>query len=305
MPTDPHHDVLYRELSIVQLKEFRPSPTTLLQEVVNFGTNAFVRYLSYAEGEENVHLAPLALYRNIIELTDGTEILVSNASPSASIPLLRSSFEALLAIEYIVEDNEHYESPSLSWLAGYVRRKIQIYKSLLTNTDEGEKFLEAIENDKTVRTFPLPPEDDVSKAIKNLDQLLSREQFRPIIAEFDREKGEPHWYSLFGGPRNLLKLALHLQRSAQYEVLYRQWSMSTHAQDFRPFISNAKSGERAVRGIRDLAATHQVTTFAVTFIIDATRLLINKFHPGETWGDWYKREVRDSYIQFAQAFNHV
>jgi len=309
VPTNPHHDVLYRELSIVQLKEFKPSPTALLQEVVNFGTNAFVRCLSNAEGEENIHLAPFALYRHILELTDGTEILVSNASPNASIPLLRSSFEALLALEFILEDNEHYELRSLSWLAGYVRRTIQIYSSLLPQTIEGEKFLRAIEEDKDVRTFPLPPEDEVSKAIQNLNHLLSREQFRAIVSEYDlqkrkRPKQEPHWYSLFGGPKTLYELADHLQRPAQYDGLYRQWSMSTHANDFRPFIANAKSGQRAIRGLRDLVGTYQVTTFAVTFIIEATRLLINKFHPGETWGNWYSREVRDAYLQSARAFDH-
>jgi len=53
--------------------------------------------------------------------------------------------------------------------------------------------------------------------------------------------------------------------------------------------------------LRDLIDTYQVTTFAVTLIIDPTRLLINKFHPGETWGDWYFREVREAYTQSAQA----
>jgi hypothetical protein len=304
VPTDPHRDVLYRELSIVQLKEFKPSPTTLLQEVVNFGTNTFVRCALSAEGEENVHLAPFALYRHILELTDGIEILVSNASPSASIPLLRSSFEALLALEFILEDNERYESRSLSWLAGYVRDTIRIYRSLLTKTSEGKGFLKAIKEDKSVRTFPLPPEEDVSKAIKNLTHLLSRKQFHAIIAEYDLHKRDPHWYSLFGGPPNLRELARHLRRTAQYDVLYRGWSMSTHAHDFRPFIAHVETGQRAIRGLRDLTDTYQVTTFAVTFIIDATRLLINKFHPGEIWSNWYFREVRDAYVQSANAFPH-
>ena len=302
MPTDSHHDILYRELSIVQFKELTPSPTTLLQEVVNYATNTFVRCLSYAEGEENIHLAPLALYRHILELTDGTEVLVSNAAPSASIPLLRSAFEALLALEFILEDNTHYELRSLAWLAGYVRRTIRTYRSLLTKTDEGKEFIIAIKEDKTVRTFPLPPESEISKAIQNLDQLLSREQFCAIVAEFNSYKRDPPWYSLFHGPENLRKLASRLRRTAQYDVLYRQWSMSAHAHNFRPFIANAESGQPAIRGLRDLAMTHEVTTFAVTFIIDATRLLINKFHPGEAWGNWYFREVRDSYTQIAGAF---
>lgn len=305
MPTESHHDVLYRELSTVQLKEFRPSPTTLLQEVVNFGTHAFVRCLSSVRQEENVHLAPFALYRQILELTDGTEILISNASPSAGIPLLRGSFEALLALEFMLEESEHYETRSLSWLAGYIRITRRFYNSLLPKTAEGERFLSAIAEDKTVRTFPLPPEKQISKAIDNLNLLLSREQFKSIVTEYDRHKREPHWYSLFDGPSNLRNLARHLKRTAQYDVLYRGWSMSVHANDFRPFLETDKSEKSAIRGLRDLNSTYQVTTFGVTFLIDATRLLVEKFHPGEDWSKWYFREVRDSYVQAAKAFSHL
>jgi hypothetical protein len=307
MPTEPHHDVLYRELSLVQLRELRPSPTTLLQEVVNFGTNAFIRCLSSAGKEENIHLAPFAIYRQLLEYTDGTEIIISNAAPSSSIPLLRSSFEALLALEFILEDNSCYESRSLSWLAGYVRETLRFYKSLIPKTTEGAQFLEAVTQDKSVRNFPLPPKNDVVKAIENLDQLLSREQFQVIIQEYDRHKKEPHWYSLFSGPENIYKLARHLKRTAQYDVLYRGWSMSAHAQDFRSFLAPDKSAQTpkaAIRGLRDLTNSYQVTTFAVTFLIDATRLLLDKYHPGEDWSTWYFREVRDAYTQSANAFTH-
>ncbi len=97
---------------------------------------------SSAGYDENVDLAPFALYRQILEFTDGTEILVSNASPSAALPLLRGRFEALLALEFILEDNRrNYQSRSLSWLAGYVRETLRVYNSYIPNTVEGEKFL--------------------------------------------------------------------------------------------------------------------------------------------------------------------
>jgi len=301
MPTTPHHDVLYRELSLIQLKELRPSPTTLLQEVINFGSNAFVRCLSGAGDEENVHLAPFALYRRLLELIDGTKILVSNAAPSASIPLLRSAFEAHLSLEFILENDGLYETRSLSWLVVYLRQPIRPYRSFLNKTVEGDEFLKAINEDKTIRNFPLPPEDDVSKAIQNLAKLLSKEQFIDIVSEYEQHKRKPHWYSLFDGPKNIRLLARHLKRTAQYDVLYHGWSMSAHAHDFRPFIKSSESGERAIRGLMNLTDTYQVTTFAVTFLIDATRLLVNIFHPGETWGNWYFREVREACAQSAQA----
>jgi hypothetical protein len=306
MPTEAHQDILYRELSIVQYKELRPSPTALLQEVVNFGTNAFVRCLSSTGKEENIHLAPFTLYRQILELTDGTEILISNASPSAGLPLLRSSFEALLALEFILENDEHYQTRSLAWLTGYVIETLRVYSSLLPKTIEGEKFLTTIAEDKSVRTFPLPPEDEVSKAIDNLNHLLAREQFKPIIEEYRRlNRKQPHWYSLFNGPQNLRELARHLNRTAQYDVLYRGWSMSVHAHDFRPFLAPDKSGKSAIRELRNLNSTYQVTTFIVTFMIDATRLFVGKYHPGEDWSKWYFREVRDAYLEFAKGISHL
>jgi len=214
MPTQPREDVLYRELSVLQAREANKLATPLLQEVVNFGTDAFVRCISYSAGEENVDLAPFALYRHILELTDGVEVLVANACPVPAIPSLRSAFEALLSLEF---------------------------------------------------------------------------------------KREPPWYRLYDGPRDLRSLAQHLRRNAQYDVLYRQWSLSAHAQDFSPFLTRGADEARAVKGLRDITSAKQVTTFAVTFLIDATRLIIDKFHPGELWGNWYFREVRDSYQSIARG----
>jgi hypothetical protein len=304
MPTEAHHNVLYREFSLVQYKELNPSPTNLLQEVVNFGTNVFIRCLTSAGEEENVHLAPLALYRQILELTDGIEVLVSNAAPSACFSLLRNSFESLLSLEFILEDNGKYETRSLCWLASYARDTIRVYSSLLPETQEGEKFLDSIKEDKFVRNFPLSPAEEVSKAINNLSNLLARDQFKEIVTEYNRHKREPKWYALFNGPKNLRYLARHLKRTAQYDILYHGWSMSAHAQDFRPFLAPGESGKGAIQGLRNFNAIPEVTTFAVTFIIDATLLLISKFRPGENWSSWYFREVKDGYTHFAKMSSH-
>ena len=130
MPTEPRQDVLYRELSQIQANELNKVISPLLQEVINFATNVFIRCMSYSEGDENVDLAPFALYRHIMELSDGIEVLLSNACPVPAIPLLRSSFEALLSLEFITEDTDLYERRSLTWLASYVRKRLAVYESL-------------------------------------------------------------------------------------------------------------------------------------------------------------------------------
>lgn len=303
MPTEPHRDILYRELATVQARDLFPRAAPLLREVVNFGTNTFVRCMSAGDGEENTHLAPFALYRHILELTDSIEVLVANGCPSACKPNLRSAFEALLSLEYITQPGADYRVRSLSWLAAYARDHLRMYRSLLQSSAEGKGFLDAIQSDKTVREFPPLPQDKVAEGIARMEKLLARDQFGEIQAEFAKFKREPRWYQLFGGPANLHDLADHLLRPAQYDVLYRQWSLASHALDFFPFLAPAPPGEKAVRGLRDIAATNEVTTFAATFLIDATRLLIGKFHPGETWGNWYLREIREDYLTTAKSIH--
>jgi hypothetical protein len=234
-------------------------------------------------------------------MTDAIEVLVSNGSPVAAAPNLRSSFEALLSIEYITESPTDYRKRSLSWLVAYVRNRVATYRSLVQSSDEGKEFLRAIEEDKTVRDFPLPPQHEVEAAIANLEHLLARDQVAFIQEEFANFRRRPRWHQLFGGPPNTRELARHVHRTAQYDVLYRQWSNTSHALDFSPFISRTQDGERAIRGLRDVASTNNVTTMACTFLIDATRILIDTFHPGETWGNWYIKEVRDRYLRAAGA----
>ena len=296
MPTDPRQDVLYRELSQLQAKEKTAVISPLMQEVVNFATNAFVRCISYSESAENVDLAPFALHRHVMEMTDATEILLANGCPVAAIPLLRSSFEAVLFLEFIVENPDLYERRSLTWLASYVRRRLASYESLLGSGPRSEDFLESIEQDKTIKEFPLPSRDIVEPAVDNLRQLLARDQFSEIMTEFDAAGGFPNWFSLFGGPSNLRELARHLHLHAQYDVLYRQWSLATHAQDFSPFLASSPDGGKGIRGLRDVAPTKEVATFALVFLLNATRLLLDKFHPGEPWGNWYMREVRERFM---------
>src|SRR5205085_1346709 len=99
MPTKPLEAALDRDFSRVAAKELIEIASPLLQEIVNFGTNALQRCHISATGGEDEDIAALLLYRQIIEFTDGIEVLVSQACVVPAIPLLRASFEASLALE--------------------------------------------------------------------------------------------------------------------------------------------------------------------------------------------------------------
>lgn len=272
----------------------------LLQELVNYSTNALVRCETSTSGEENEDLAVLALYLHIIEMTDSIEVLVSQSCPIPAIPLIRSSFEALLSIEYILEVD--YVRRSLSWLAGYVHKRLAFYESLDPSTMRGKSFQKALSADKMLRNLKLPFPDsaEVQRAIANLQRLLARPQFQPIEAELSKckrkYKRRPNWYRLFGGPSSLQELARHLNRNAQYEFLYRHWSTISHAHDFSRFLTRTTEGDSAIRGLRDPSQIKHVTIFTASFILNATPLVLGKFRPGEDIAEWYKREVRERFL---------
>ncbi|MCA1554180.1 MAG: DUF5677 domain-containing protein [Chloroflexi bacterium] len=76
------------------------------------------------------------LYLHIIEMTDGIEALIAESCPIPAIPLVRSSFEARLSIEYILKAD--YQRRSLAWLLVYAHYRLNGYESLDPSTDRGQ-----------------------------------------------------------------------------------------------------------------------------------------------------------------------
>ena len=70
-------------------------------------------------------------------------------------------------------------------------------------------------------------------------------------------------------------------------------SKYVHGQDFADFVTRTPDGEKAIKGLRDPSTIPTVAVFTCTFMIDACRLFINFFHPGELWGNWYERDVKE------------
>ena len=98
MPTDSHPAILDRDLSVAGARPAIELVTNTLGEVINYSTWALVRCQASGTGEADEGLAPLTLYRHLIEMTDGIEVLLGRCCPGPAIPLLRSSYEARLAL---------------------------------------------------------------------------------------------------------------------------------------------------------------------------------------------------------------
>jgi hypothetical protein len=297
MPTEPLQTILYRDLSKAQAKPEIELASGVLQELVNFASNALVRCATSTKGQENEDLALLSLYRHVMEMTDGVEVLISQASVTPGVPLIRSSFEALISMEHIVEDDAQYVARSLAWLVDYVHQRLDLYQLLDRSTTRGQEYQRTLSQDKTIQTIPVLPQEEVTQAIAHLQDLLAKPQFTAIEKDFSQLKGQRTWYRLYGGPDNIRELSHAVGRGAQYDSLYREWCTVTHGHNFAPFLARTADGQGAIRGIRDPIDLKTVAGFAATFMLGATRVLIGKFRPGEDTRTWYEREVRSRYLQ--------
>jgi hypothetical protein len=301
MPTDPLDSILYRELSIARAEEIIGVASPLLKELVNYATNALARCAGSASGNKDEDLSVLALYRHIIEMTDGIEVLVSQCCAIPAIPLVRSSFEALLSIEYILENEKDYIRRSLSWLVGYVHQRLDLYERLDISTPKGKETRRFIEEDAIASRLPLPPLEEARKAKANLQSLLAKPHLQPIEAEFSGYRRTPHWYKLYGGPSDLPALARHLNRRGHYELLHRSWSRVTHAQDLLPFLDRTAKGESAIGQLRDPSQLNEIASLAASFVLEATRRMLGKFRPGEDLSRWYEAEIQERFRFLTRA----
>ena len=291
MPTKPVESILYRELSVAAAKDVIEIASPLLGEVVNYGANAFARCASSCSNGEK-HLSLLVLHLHIIEMTDAIDILISQSCPWGAKLALRSSFEALLSVEYILEAD--YEQRSRCWFVHYMHERLRAYDSLDPSTPRGKEVQEPLSRDKYSISLPDLPELQAFRA--NYQQRLAEPEYQPVELEY-RKRKHPRWYQLFGGPGNLRDLACRLNRGGQYETLYRRWSSITHAMEPARFLATTDTGTQVVRRLRDPTDIRSVTIFAVEYVVTATGLLISKLAPGEKsdFLRWYRTEVGPLY----------
>lgn len=299
LPTKPFEKVLYRELSISEARDLIDRASTLLREIVNYSTNALVRCQAEASGEPNEDVAIFMLYYHMIEMTDAVEILVSQCAPAPAVLQIRSIFEALLSLEYILETD--YTRRSLAWLAENIFDQVRAHDRLDPTTELGKEYAAAFKVAKRLRNLEIPSSvrSEALRISTRGREILAKDEFAEIQTEIAKHKRRPTWYHLFGGPNDLRHLARALRREADYLTFYGRWSRTVHAKDLFRMIGEGPGEHFVFNRIRDPNLIVDVTRDTATMMLDATMSLLAKFRPGEYITTWYEREVRDLYLSLA------
>ena len=301
MSTQPLKTLLDIEYSKVAAREIIEVISPLLRELVNYATNAFGRCETLAKGRENEDLAPLLLYLHKIEMVDGIEQLIQNSSIAPAEILLRSAFEGLLSLQYILEDSHYFRRRSLSWLVFYIHKRMKVNKSYLPDSNDEMIIRESLGETKNL--INLASFKDPQQTIDELEELLSKHYLAAINEEFLKQKPFK-WYRLFNGPANLRDLAKYIDSfdkppmsESMYILIYKRGSAITHADDLSRFLDRTNTNDPAIRRLRppDISQIQQIGLFASTFLINSTRQMLEKYAPSENISQWYMRNIKERY----------
>ncbi len=299
MPTQPFKKLLSRDLALANAKPLIDLVCPTLIEAINYSTQALQRCQTSKVarlGEPDEHFPLLSLFLQTIEFADGIQVQLDMSCVTSSIPLLRSMFEADLAVNYLLEKD--YQDRAYSWVVAYIHRKLAWHDRFDVNTSRGKQFQTALNDDVTSKYFNVPP---IPKSFinegQNLRNLLNSEPYATINKEYlllkDKFHREPNWYSLFSGPSSEHDLALKLNKGGQYEILYRYWSETAHANVGR-LLGGSKNGQAMISSLRSANEFVAVGNMAISLLLDVINKTEQKLSPGDTVNrvSWFTTEVQ-------------
>lgn len=299
---DAHPSILDRELAMAETAEVRTVIRAAMEEVVNHGTWALVRCQASASNGQDRDIAPITLYRHVLEECDGIQVACQASAADAAVPMLRSLYEALWSLGYILEDPSRYEERSLAYVVAFEAKRRADYVRLDATSAHGQKFSESLKQGWSTAGVRLPESADVQRAIANLDTFFAHSHIAPVKAEYDatvkRNRGRPvRWHALYGGPPTLSKLAVHLREGAIFDVLYGHWSAVSHATNAYGALA-VVDGQGVIKRLRTTAELAGIACQATQATVRASQLMLGRFRKGEVgFLEWYKEHVRPHVVR--------
>lgn len=290
MPTESYKPILDRNL----MRDLPPrnpiyDSTATLREAVNYATNAFHRREESKRGRKEESLPVLVCFLHMIQMSDAIEVLLSSGcGPSASV-LLRSSFEAKLTVEHILERDS--KRRGYSWLVCYVLNEIKALERF-----GSPDFRDALSSAGLGGT-PADEIDNLPVVIEQLKSALVRPGYTEAYSEYQklrtaRKGSRIEWYSLYDGPSTIRGLAKRLNQEALYDILYSSASRVTHGQDINHLLFPMKDEPSVFAHLRNPLKILPAVGNALTFLLATTFLMLREFRSGEaSFRNWYQSEM--------------
>lgn len=298
MRSDPNLKVLDRAQANADAKYLIEMASPVLLELVNYSTSVYLRCIR-ARDMTYEDLPASVLYLHIVEMTDAIQVIISHSCSEPAVPLIRSSFEAFLYLEYLLKDK--YRDRSLSWLYFAHRAYSKKTEQLDPASDRGRELARALDSEWPDFRIPvLSPEQ-----LNYVRGLPKQDVFESVENEYqrtrkDRKIKNPEWYTLFDGPQHRQELAKHLSRELLYITVYRDWSALSHAGDSSRFIEQQQDGTILGHQLRLAENLAEYSYLAGFFLWAATDAMLLKFRPCELNHAKWSTDMKSRLVELSE-----
>jgi hypothetical protein len=183
---------------------------------------------TYLARRKDTHVVPALLLMEYAEPIDGVSILARTGSAKGCVPLIRSAFELQLNLLYMLERDDTYENRCLAYEFFHWMKQMKVAEKCDPASVAGKQVRGQIKGELLADAFDHPKRDIAAESAA-IQKMVDNSRYRAVKAEYDLSKPK-HWYAMWGGPRDLERLAHALKRHGHYEVMYRYWSGAAHGE---------------------------------------------------------------------------
>jgi hypothetical protein len=233
------------------------------------------------------HQSILVLIRHLMSALDGIAILASNGSGENCGPLLRSAFEAMIELLFILDDDT--KRRALAYQVGVVIRQLKHLRRVDPDGQEGKQLRVSLKDDPLFHILNAPP-DSYKAEILSKEAMLKKPEYALIEQEWRRikkEKGrEPRWYSLFGGADDFEKLAKKMKHGVFYEFIYRDWAGFSHAETGFESLGRGSDDKNYVKPIRHPEGVQTACKFASEMHMFALNAVLRHYFTAEVYSEF-------------------
>jgi hypothetical protein len=275
-----------------------------LRELIDESIRGFERCSASAHGSDE-NLGVLFPFLHLVELLDAAQVLLASSVVDPAFVVLRSAFEGYLTVLYVCETDTTRRGSA--WVVSEIHRRLRGLERLDPASQRGKQFRAALKNDPDARDIHIPLLENLEEEREGYLELLKAPHLRFAATEFVRTqqalKKIPKFHALWGGPGDTEQLARHLQRSAQYEVLYRPWSSIAHGENLRRQLKSSQGGA-VIAVLRNPSEIRTAYFYAMTFAISALNAMLAYYRPEEIGSTarrgWYESRIRSAYLAVAE-----
>ena len=285
---DPNVEDLVKKLSSV------------IDTFVDFGSN-ILKWDTEVKRTEEFNAPIMMTYRHFLELVDSISILIRRSSVDPCKLLLRGMLESYFSLAYMLENDT--EDRCMAFMVWTMHKKIKSLERVDPDSAIGKHFKSKLSKDKLTSNIQLPVHPDVQAEKTRLESVFLKPHYQKAEKEYQRLRAEgaanPAWYRFFKGPKDMERMADHLNLMAVYDIFYREWSGPIHSTDiFQGRISLAPDGTSEIHQLRTPYDVQSVAQWVLTLSLMTFELYIDKRTQNKKvdFANWYKT-IRDPYFR--------